>query len=294
VVKLYDQISGNKWKSWALMLAIFVLVIITGFFFGYMTGLGDLGLLLALFLAVAYSFFGYYYSDRIVLGISGAKEADPNKYPNLCNTVEGLAIAAGIPAPKAYVIEDSAPNAFATGRDPAHGAIAVTTGLLNMMNRKELEGVIGHEMSHIKNYDIRFATIAVVMVGMISIMGNIAMRILFYGGYRGGGERRKGEAVLLIIGIILIILAPIFAQLVRLAISRKREFLADASGALLTRYPDGLADALEKLGKSTEGVKNASDVTAPLYIVNPLSGKISGLFSTHPPIEERIKALREM
>lgn len=292
VVQLYDQISGNKWKSWALMLLIFILVIFVGLFFGWLTGLGDFGLLLALIFAVGYSFVGYYYSDKIVLSVSGAKEADPKKYAYLCNVVEGLAIAAGVPAPKVYVIEDSAPNAFATGRDPQHGAVAVTTGLLEMMDRKELEGVIGHELSHIKNYDVRFATIAVVMVGAIAIMANFALRLSFF----GSGERRKGGggAFLLIIGIILIILAPIFAQLVQLAISRKREYLADASGALLTRYPEGLASALEKLSKSKEPVKHASSATAPLYITNPLPGKFLGLFSTHPPIEDRIKALRAM
>lgn len=272
------------------MFVISLLVIFVAGFFGYLTGLGEFGLVLALFIAIAYSFFGYYYSDKIVLSISGAKEADPRKYPYLCNTVEGLSIAAGIPAPKAYVIEDSAPNAFATGRDPKHGAVAVTTGLLNMLNRKELEGVIGHEISHIKNYDIRFATMAVVMIGMISIMGNLALRMMFY----GRRDRKGAGGLILIIGLVLIILAPIFGQLVRLAISRKREYLADASSALLTRYPDGLADALEKLDKSKEKVKNASDATASLYIVNPLSGKLSGLFATHPPIDKRVKALRAM
>jgi len=291
MVQLYDQISGNKRKSYLLMIIVFILVLLVGYFFGYLTGLGDFGILLAFLLAIFYNIIGYYYSDKIVMAISGAREVDKKEYPYLYNTIEGLSIAAGIPTPRMYVIEDDAPNAFATGRDPQHGAIAVTTGLLKIMNRQELEGVIAHEMSHIKNYDIRFATLVIILVGMVSIMGNIALRTMFYS---RGRREEKGAGIFIIIGLVFMILAPIFGELVRLAISRKREFLADASGALLTRYPKGLASALEKIGKTKMRVKNANETTAPLYIADPILGKLLGLFSTHPPIEERIKILRSM
>ena len=290
MVQLYDQISRNKRKSYILIISAFILVLIVGYFFGYLTGLGDFGIMFAFILAILYNIIGYYYSDKIVMSISGAREVDKKEYPYLYNTIEGLSIAAGIPVPRMYVIEDDAPNAFATGRDPKHGAIAVTTGLLKIMNRQELEGVIAHEMSHINNYDIRFATLVVILVGVVSIMGNIALRTMFH----SRGRREKGNGILLVIGLVLMILAPIFGELVRLAISRKREFLADASGALLTRYPEGLASALEKIGKTKKIVKNANETTAPLYIADPLPGKLLGLFSTHPPVEERVGILRSM
>ena len=197
--------------------------------------------------------------------------------------------------PKVYVIEDPAPNAFATGRDPKHSAIAVTTGLLNIVGRYELEGVIGHEMAHIKNYDIRLATFAVVMVGFIALISDFMLRIGLRGNSGGGGRKGGGAAAIVLISLVLAILAPLFAQLVRLALSRNREYLADASGALLTRYPEGLANALEKISKDNHQLQHATDATAPLYISNPFKGKLlSGLFSTHPPIEDRIKRLRSM
>ncbi|MFH1448656.1 MAG: M48 family metallopeptidase, partial [Candidatus Micrarchaeota archaeon] len=234
----------------------------------------------------------YYYSDKIVLRISGATPAEKKKYPHLVNTVEGIAIAAGLPVPKIYVIEDPAPNAFATGRDPHHSAVAFTTGLLNMMDRYELEGVIAHEMSHIKNYDIRLATFAVVMVGFVALLSDFMLRIGIFGGGRG---RRGGNGAIVIIALVLAILAPISAQMVRLAISRNREYLADSTAALLTRNPDGLASALNKLSKDNHKLMRATDATAPLYISNPTKGKmLSGMFSTHPPLEERIRKLRAM
>jgi heat shock protein HtpX len=292
MVAIYEQISRNKRNSYILLSLIFIFVLLTAYFFGIITGMGEFGTLFALFFAIIYSLIGYFFSDSIALAISGAREAKKEEYPYLYNTVEGVSIAAGIPMPKVYVIDDPAPNAFATGRDPKHSAIAVTTGLLQMMNRAELEGVIGHEIAHIKNYDVRFATLAAIMVGMIAIMGDLAMRVLWAGG--GRGERKGGAGILLLIGLVFIILAPIFGHLVRLALSRKREFLADADGALLTRNPEGLANALEKLKNVSMSVRNANEATAPLYFVNPLKGKLIGLFSTHPPIEERIKALKEM
>ncbi|MBM3229818.1 zinc metalloprotease HtpX, partial [Candidatus Parvarchaeota archaeon] len=279
----YSQISANKNLSYLLMLVMSALALGAAFALSYIFDLGAFGSILAILIAIAYAYVGYFMSDGIVLSVSGAKPAEKKTYPYLYNTVEGLAIAAGIPMPSLYVIDDPAPNAFATGRDPAHSAIAVTTGLLKLMNRQELEGVIAHEMSHIKNYDIRFATIAVVMVGLIAIIGNIASRSLFYG--RGGGSNdNRGSGYLLIIGLVFVILAPIFAQLVQLAISRKREFLADATGAMLTRYPEGLASALEKIDKYHVPMQNASQETAPLYFANPLPGKLMSLFSTHPPV----------
>jgi heat shock protein HtpX len=293
MASFYDAMGENKRNSIVLIAVVFALVLLVAYFFAYLTDLGPIGPVIAIFIAVAYSIGGYYYSDKIVLSISGAKPAEKKDYPYLYNTTEGLAIAAGIPMPRLYVIEDAAPNAFATGRDPAHSAIAVTTGLLQIMNRQELEGVIAHEMSHIKNFDIRFATLTIVMVGMISIMGDFAMRYLFWGGGRNR-EGRGGHPALMLIGLALIILSPIIAQLVRLALSRQREFLADATGAQLTRYPPGLASALEKIGKSGSKVARATDTTASLYIANPLPGKLMSFFSTHPPIEERVKRLRAM
>jgi len=292
----YSQISENKWKSYALFGAVLALVFILGFFFAYLMDAGPLGMFAVAAFAIVYSLGGYYYSDKIVLAATGARPVRKEEYPHLFHTAEGLAIAAGIPAPKLYIIDDASPNAFATGRDPKNSVIAVTSGLVALMDRQEIEGVLAHEMSHIQNYDIRFATLVVVLIGMIGIMSNIFMRYFFwFGGGRGGGERKGGGgAFILIIGILFMVLAPIAAQLVRLAISRKREFLADASAAKLTRNPDGLASALEKLGKNKQPLKSASDSTAPLFIVNPFAGKLAGLFSTHPPIEERVKALRAM
>ncbi len=232
----------------------------------------------------------------MVLGISHAQLVDKKENPYLANVVEGLAIAAGVPTPKTYIIEDSAPNAFATGRNPENSAIAVTTGLLDKLNRLELEGVIAHEMSHIKNYDIRYATLVVVLVGTVALLSDWMRRSFFFRGRRG----RKGGAgggMIILIALLLAILAPIVAQLIRLAISRQREYLADANGALLTRYPEGLASALEKISKDKEPLEAANKATAHLYIVNPLlehRGKLNDLFSTHPPAEERIRRLRAM
>ena len=236
--------------------------------------------------------FSYWNSDKIALALNHAKQIKKEDNPDLWNTVENLAITAGLPMPKVYIIEDQAPNAFATGRNKEHAVVAVTTGILGILDKTELEGVIAHELSHIGNRDILLSTVVVVLVGFISIVAHIFMRSMFFG--RGRSNDREGGGILMIIGIVLSILAPIFATLIQLAISRKREFLADASGALLTRYPEGLANALIKIGKYNQPMKYANEATAHLFIANPFgrAGKnLSNLFNTHPPIEARVRAL---
>ncbi|MEW6189428.1 MAG: zinc metalloprotease HtpX [Actinomycetota bacterium] len=294
---MYEQIASNLRKSWLLIFLFVVLVMFLGYVFGELMEIGYFGVVLALIIAIVMSFSGYYYSDKIVLTMSRARPVEKEEYPYLYNVVEGLSIAAGNPTPKMYVIDDSAPNAFATGRDPEHSAVAVTTGLLEKLNRVELEGVIAHEISHIQNYDIRLATLTAVMVGVVVLLSDWLLRSFWWGGRRRDSERGALTAILLLIGIILALLSPLIAQLIRLAISRQREFLADASGVLLTRYPPGLASALEKLAADREPLEVANKATAHLYIVNPLKdlrGAMNSLFNTHPPIEERIKRLREM
>ncbi len=254
------------------------------------------------FLVVAFliTFFAYQYSDSIVLKLSLAKPVTKQENPYLYNVIEGLAIAAGIPAPRAYIIEDGAPNAFATGRDPKHAVICVTTGLLKKLNRLELEGVIAHEMSHIKNFDIRYMTMVAVLVGTVALLADWIRRSFFWGGRRSSrkvASRGPAGAILIILAILVAILAPILAKLIQLAISRQREFLADASGAQLTRYPEGLASALEKITADTEPLEVANKATEHLYIVNPLiehRSMLNNLFATHPPAEERIRRLRSM
>jgi heat shock protein HtpX len=297
---IYEQIAKNKRNSILLCILFIVFVGVMGWVFGQLTAMGNAGVVLALIIAVIWTFGSYYYSDRIVLAISRARPLEKEEFPHLFHAVEGLAIAAGIPVPKVYVIDDSAPNAFATGRNPQHAVVCVTTGLLEKMNRVELEGVIAHELSHIKDYDILLGSLVVVMVGVVTLLSDWIFRSFLWGGARrrrdenGGGQ---GAIILVLVGVLLAILAPIVAQLVRLAISRKRELLADASGAMITRYPQGLADALRKLDADTEPLEAANKATAHMYIVNPLKehgGAFNRLFSTHPPIEERIKALEAM
>lgn len=252
----------------------------------------------AVILSMLMNVFSYWYSDKIALMSTGAKEANRDEYFGLYTTVENLSITAGIPMPRVYVIDDPAPNAFATGRNKEHAVIAVTTGLLGMTENEELEGVLAHEMAHIGNRDILLMTVVVVLVGFISILADMFMRARLYGvGGRGNGDSRAG-AVIFIAGIVLSILAPIAATLIQLAISRKREYLADATGALITRYPDGLANALEKISKYDGRMKMASAATAHLFISDPFGSKkhrsFAHLFMTHPPIEERISILRNM
>jgi len=295
---MYEQIASNKRKSFLLVFCFVLFIFLLAWVFEQLAGMGTGGLVLAFVIASISAMAGYYASDKIVLTISRARPVTKEEFPYLYNVVEGLSIAAGIPAPRCYVIEDTAPNAFATGRNPKNSVICVTTGLLEKMNRVELEGVISHEMSHIKNYDVLVQTLTVVMVGVIALLSDWIVRSFWWGGRRKGGRDKAGVgAIFLIVGLVLAALSPIISQLIRLAISRKREFLADASGAMLTRYPPGLASALKKLDADTEPLEAANKATAHLYIVNPLKdikGKVNKLFSTHPPIEERIAALEKM
>jgi len=249
---------------------------------------------IALIFSLLFTFFSYYYSDKIVLASVRARPATRKENTYLVNVVEELAIAAGVPTPRIYVIDSDELNAFATGRDPEHAVVCVTTGLMRILNRSELEGVIAHEMSHINNYDVRFATLVAVMVGMIVIIADMFRRSMWY---RGGDRDRDDDkgGILIFVGLLFAILAPIFVKLVQLAISRKREYLADSNGAYLTRYPEGLADALEKIKRNNTGSLRVSRAVAPLFIVNPFSSKkIAELFSTHPDIDSRIEKLRNM
>ncbi|GAB4344186.1 MAG: zinc metalloprotease HtpX [Candidatus Abyssubacteria bacterium] len=301
---LYEQMSGNRRKSVALCAFFILLIFILALVFEEVApGTREIMLPLAFAFAAIGPLISYYNSDKIILRMSRAREVSDNEplHVYLKNTVEGLALAAGIPPPKLYIIDDTAPNAFATGRNPEHAAIAVTTGLLQKLNRRELEGVLAHEMSHIKNYDILLGSIAVILVGVVALLSDWLLRSFRYSTGRSRRSRSRGggqaQAIIVIIAILLAILAPIVAQLLRLAISRKREFLADANGAFLTRYPEGLASALKKLDADTEPLEAANKSTAHLYIVNPLrehASFLNNLFSTHPPTEERIAALEKM
>ena len=296
---LYTQADSNNRKTVLLITGFVIILIALGWFFSYVLN-DSVYLLFAVILAIAQSFASYWFSDKIVLALSRAREVAHEENPQLYHVVENLCITAGLPTPKIYIIDDAQPNAFATGRDKNHAVIAVTRGLLEKLNKTELEGVISHELSHVGNKDILLSTAVVVLVGIIAIISNFFLRISFW----GGGRRRNSQegnagAVLMVLGIVAAILAPIVATLIQLAISRKREFLADADGALLTRYPEGLASALEKISADQHPLMSASNTTAHLYISNPFRGKESQswftkLFSTHPPIEERIKILREM
>lgn len=293
---MYEAVEGNIRRTWALVIGFVALAAALGYVFGELTEFGYAGAVIAGVLAVAGAWASYYASDRIILTISGAREASRDAYPYLYNAVEGLAIAAGIPAPRLYIIDDTAPNAFATGRDPQHAAIAVTTGLLDKLNRLELEGVLAHELAHIQNYDIRISTLAAVLVGLVALMSDWLLRSMRWGRRRGGRDGGGGGLVVLA-GLALAVLAPFLAQVLRLAISRSREYLADASGAMLTRYPEGLAAALEKISADPEPLEVANKATAHLYIINPLrewGGWLNSLFNTHPPVGERVRRLRAM
>lgn len=287
---MYEAIRWNIWKSRLLLFFALVFVSVVAYVFS-VAYRGSIFVPLAFVIAIVMAFGGYFSSDKIVLMSMQARVADRNEFPHFVNSVEGLAIAAGLPNPRAYVVDDPAPNAFATGRDPAHAVICVTTGLLDMMDRTELEGVIGHEMSHIKNYDIRFMTVVAVLVGFVALMGDW---------FRWGGsidDDNRNSGYLIVLGILFAILAPIAAALIQAAISRKREFLADANGALLTRYPDGLANALRKIAGDPNRLQAANKATAHMFIANPLKdygGKVNSLFDTHPAVAERIRRLETM
>lgn len=296
---MYKEIDSNKRKTFIFITGFLIFIIGLGWLFSRIFG-NPLILILAVIFSIFMSFSSYWYSDKIVLAISKAKEIRKAENPTLFRTIENLSITAGLPLPKIYFIDDSAPNAFATGRDPNHAVIAVTRGLLEKLEKPELEGVIAHELSHIGNYDIRLATVIVVLVGIVVLMSDWFLRWSWFGGRR---DKEGGQigAILLLVGIVLALLSPLFATLIQLAISRKREFLADSSGTLLTRYPEGLARALEKISADREPLEAANKATAHLYIINPLKeykgsrrGWFASLFDTHPPIEERIKRLREM
>lgn len=297
-MNIYTTISSNKRRTWLLIAGFAVFIAFLGYIFSQVTGYGMSGFSLAVIIAILMSLAGYYFSDKIVLAISGAREIQHNENPELFHIVENLCIGSGLPQPKIYVIEDPAPNAFATGRDPKHAAVAITTGLLNKLERAELEGVLAHELSHIKNFDMRLMTVTVVMAGIVVLISDWLFRFTFWGPRRR--EEREGgnqlQLIIFFVGITLAILAPIIAQLIKLAISRKREFLADASAAYLTRYPEGLAKALEKISADRNQLHTATNATAHLFIVNPFKDKnwLNSLFSTHPPVDQRITALRAM
>lgn len=303
---MYERIASNVRKTWMLILVFMAFVILIGWFFGEFLDIGWWGLGGAVTFAILMTWGSYFASDRIALAMSRAQPADPTQHAQLHNIVEGLCIAAGMPKPRVYVVEDDAPNAFATGRNPEHAAIAVTTGLMAKMNRDELEGVIAHELSHVKNRDTLVMTIAVTLVGVIVLLADWMIRAMWWG---GGGDRDRGGGLGLpfaLIGLLLLIVSPIVAQLLQFAISRQREYLADADGVFLTRHPDGLINALQKLQADQTVVRSASRATAHLWIESPIARHaheghsrtnkqgawLNRLFDTHPPLESRIEALR--
>ncbi len=293
---LYTQSEKNIRNTYFYLFGFFVFIVALGWVISYLTD-SLIVLYFAVFFSVVMSFGSYWWSDKLVLKISGAVPAKKESYPDLYLMTENLAISAGIPMPDLYVIEDSQPNAFATGRDPKHGVIAVTSGLLQRLEKAEIEGVVAHELAHIGNRDILISTIVVVLVGVVVIIADFFFRIAFWG---GGRQREGGLNQLAIIGaIFFLILSPFLAQIMKLAISRNREYLADSTGALITRYPEGLARALEKISASPNQLRRASDATAHMYFANPFKEKerksfIHKLFMTHPPAKDRIKKLREI
>ncbi len=294
----YSQIASNKKRSFLLLGVFLILVIIIGWGFSYYFN-NQVILIAAVIYSVLQALIGYYAGDKITLAISGAKEIKKEDNPTIYNLVENLTIATGLPLPKIYIINDSAPNAFATGRDPKHSSIALTQGLIDKLDKSEVEAVIAHELSHIKNYDIRVMTLTVILVGFIALISDWFLRMTFYG--RSSDRDNKGGQILALIAIVFAIFAPIIATLIKLAISRKREYLADADSSLMTRYPEALASALEKISADHEPLETANKATAHLYIANPLKehkgsarGWFANLFETHPPIEERIAKLRHM
>lgn len=299
---MYDEIEKNKRNSVILVVIFAAVLILLGYIFGQVAGFGYFGIVLAFIISTGMALAGYYRGDKIVLAVSRAKPAIREEYPQLYNIVEELIIASDLPMPKLYIIHDNdAPNAFATGRDPDHASIAVTTALLQRLNRTELQGVLAHELSHIGDYDILFATLIGIMVGMVALMADFFLRYTFW----GGGRRRSsdgssgGSGMIMILALALAILAPLFALIIQLAVSRQREYLADANAALMTRYPEGLASALEKISQNPGVLEVSNRATQHLYIISPIKSirerkKKNSLFSTHPLVEDRIKRLREM
>lgn len=303
---MYEQIASNRRRTWLLIAGAVILLGAVGYVLGLIWLSGPAGLVIALVVAIALSIGSYAYGDRVVLASTRARHVTPDEQPRLHNIVEGLSIAAGIPKPSVYVVPEVAPNAFATGRDPDHASIAVTDGLLKTMSRVELEGVVGHELAHVVDRDILVGTVVATLAGAVILLSEFFTRSWWWGGFRGrrGGDRGGGggaEAIIFAVGIVLLILAPIFAQIIRFSVSRQREYLADAQGALLTRYPPGLASALRKIGAASGiPMHSANNATAHLWLNQPSRvegermGSLERLFSTHPPIEERIRRLEEM
>ncbi len=304
---MYEEISRNKRNSFILVAVFVAAVIGLGYILGEAAGFGPIAVVGAFIFAAVFALTGYFKGDKIVLAVSRAKPATREQYPQLYNVTEELTIASGLPMPALYVIpDDNAPNAFATGRDPNHSSIAVTTALLNILDRTELQGVLAHELSHVGDYDIRFATLIGILVGTVAMLSDFFLRYMFW---TGGGRRRSrsssssssgGGGIIMVVAIILAILAPLFALIIQLAVSRQREYLADANAALMTRYPEGLASALEKISRSPGEMKAANRATEHLYIVSPIKNlrdreqKKKSLFSTHPPVADRVRRLREM
>ena len=302
---MYEQISANKRKTVLLIFLFVLLLSAVGLAVDYFLRGGVVSIVIVAVIVTVSSFVSYFNSDKVALRVAHARPADPVEYARYHNLVEGLCIASGLPKPRLYIVDDAAPNAFSTGRNPKHAAIAVTTGLLEKMNRVELEGVLAHELSHIRNYDVLVMTLAVTMVGIIALLSDFFLRIMFWTGGRGGRDDDSGNnplgIVFAILGFVLLIFAPIIAALMQMAVSRRREYLADASGVLLTRYPPGLISALEKLKDDHTSTHFASKATAHLWIEEPLDKesnrgdtKWNHLFDTHPPIDDRIHALEEM
>lgn len=294
-MNIYEQIASNKRKTFFLIFLFLIFTLVLGYIVSLFFDLGLVGLGVFLVIFGVITYISYYNSDKVALSLSNAKPAKRENYPQLYSIVENLSIGIGQPTPKIYVIEDSGMNAFATGRDPQHSSVAATTGLLQTLDKSELEGVMAHELSHVRNFDIRLMSIVAILAGSIAIISDFFLRSLIWG---GGDNDRKSNGILIIIALVAAILAPIAATLIKLSVSRKREYLADASGALLTRYPDALASALEKISRQSN-LKSTSHATAHMFIENPFSSKkatnfLANLYSTHPPVEERIKRLREM
>jgi len=299
-MNIYTQADSNTRKTWFLLTGFLVFIIVIGWLFSYLLN-DSVILYFAVFLSVFMSFGSYWWSDKIVLAMYKAIPIEHNKNPELYHVVENLCITAGLPLPKIYIIPEMQPNAFATGRDAKHAVVAVTQGLLNRLDKSELQGVLAHELSHIGNKDMLLSTVVAVLAGVVAMLANMFMRISFWGGNRRRSDNENGNigAILMVLGIVAAILAPIAATLVQLAISRKREFLADADGALLTRFPEGLASALEKIAQDPTPMRITNDATSSLFIDSPYKGQqkthwFAKLFMTHPPVEERIKILRGM
>ncbi len=292
---MYNQITKNKQKSFLLMLIFVAVIALLAWVWSQYSNTGSSMVVLAIVIASLMSLFSFYAGDKLALSSAGAKEIKREDNPYVWRMVENLSITAGLPMPKVYIINDASMNAFATGRDPEHASIALTTGIIQGLENEELEGVIAHELAHIKNYDIRVMMVVIVCIGIITLLSDWLLHSFLWRGNKDSDN--KANAVIMVIGLVLAILSPLFAQLIQMAVSRKREFLADASGALLTRYPEGLARALEKISaqNSIHQLSHANKATAHLYFANPFKAKsVSKLFSTHPPVEERIQALRTM